>query len=267
MIGKSNNPSHEVYIDGFKLEGDFIPFNTGVDTKNTINTITGELSTGKDYSEYLNEKSEELSFKNILPDNIAEAGYENILKSVVAKAKKESVKIIFNKKSFMGKVREFSISFNTKNYREYTWLIVESKPFDAKSKKFNTFNYKKASTSTKKSSKIKLPASIEALLNCNPVYNCKKFNVKCVIAWQKRMTADGFYGAKGYNIDGQFCTYTKSETKRWQKKYKIKQTGKFDKATKDVLRKRFGVNTTTIATKIQKAIATAAKTAAKGVKK
>jgi hypothetical protein len=240
MIGESNNKSHEIYIHGLKLEGDIIPFNTGVEIENTINTISSELTGGKDYSEYLNEKSKQLSFKTILTDQMAKDGYEDILLNVVETAKKEPVKIIFNDTSFKGKVKEFSISFPVKNYREYTWLIVEDAEFKVESKKFSTFNYKKSKTATKNTSPVKFPASIELLLKCNIVKNCKKFNLKCVIAWQRRLTADGYYAANGYVIDGQFCTYTERETKKWQKRYNIKQTGKFDKATKYVLIKRFG---------------------------
>ncbi|MDR3062550.1 MAG: peptidoglycan-binding protein [Methanobrevibacter sp.] len=245
FIGESENDKHEVYIEDLKLEGDFkplafIPFNTGVETENTINTTIGELTTGKEYSKYLNEKSQKLSFKTILTNQMAkDGGYEDTLLAIVEKAKETAVNVRINDKTFMGKVREFSISFPAKKYREYTWLIVEDAEFIVKDKTFKTFNYKKATTATKKTTKKKLPASLELLLKCSPVYNCKKFRVKCVTAWQKRMTADGFYGVKGYRIDGQFCTYTRLETKRWQKKYKIKQTGKFDKATKDVLKKRF----------------------------
>jgi hypothetical protein len=152
---------------------------------------------------------------------------------------KESVKVFFNNDVFMGKVKKFSVSFPPGAYREYTWLIVESEPFNPEVKKFNTFNFKQAKTPTKINFVLVTP-STELLLKCNPVYNCQKFKVACVIAWQKQLTADGFYGTKGYNIDGQYCTFTKSETERWQKHYKIKQTGVFDKATKAVLEKRFG---------------------------
>ena len=85
---ESNNPGHEVYIDGFPLLGDFIPYNTGVDRDSTINQVTAELTSGKSYTKYLNELSENLSFKTVLPDAIAESGYENVLKSVVAKLRK-----------------------------------------------------------------------------------------------------------------------------------------------------------------------------------
>lgn len=237
MDFKSDNPGHEVYIDGFQLLGDFIPYNMGVERKNTINTIHDELSTGKDYTKYLGEKSEQLSFKTVLTDRLAESGYENVLKSVVEKAKKEPVKIRFNEKSFMGMVREFSISFPTTAYREYTWLIVESEPFKAVNMTFNTYNYKKAATTTKKSSTPSLPASLKTLLNCKPVYNCSKKGVSCVKSWQRQLKADGFYSK--YTTDGQFCTITRSETRRWQTKFKVKVTGKVDKATKVKLIERY----------------------------
>lgn len=241
MIGESENPTHEVhmYIDGLKLEGDFIPFNTGVDVENTINSLRAELTTGKDYVKYLNKKSKVLSFKTILTDPLAEDGYEDILIEVVAKAKKKPVKIIFNNDQFMGMVLEFSISFPPQAYREYTWLIVETKPFDAVEKKFNTYNYKKATTATKTTSNtdtfVKTSPTIEVLLKCTPVYNCGKFGVSCVTSWQTYLTSEGYYGAKGYRIDGQYCTYTKLETARWQKNNKLKDTGKVDAATKAFL--------------------------------
>ena len=234
---ESNNPGHEVYIDGFPLLGDFIPYNTGVDKDNTINQITGELTSGKSYTKYLNELSENLSFKTVLPDAIAESGYENVLKSVVAKAKETSVKIRFNGTSFMGMVQEFSISFPTESYREYKWVIVESDNFKAVIKKFNTFNYKKAATTTKNTPASSLMATLKMLLDCKPVYNCSKKNVACVKAWQKQLKTDGYY--LGYSVDGQFCKYTLKETKRWQAHYKVKVTGKVDKATKMALLTRY----------------------------
>lgn len=232
MIGESQNPTHEVYIDGFGLEGNIIPYNTGVDLGNKINSIREQLTTGQDYIKYLNEKSTPLEFKTILTEPMVEEGYEKLLMKVVNKAKKTPVKIMFNGHSFMGMVLEFSISFPPEAYREYDWLIVESKPFKPKSKKFNTFNYKKTNTPTKDAPVITFPPSIEALLKCNPVYNCGKYGVSCVTSWQKYLTSKGYYGSKGYKIDGQFCTYTKSETERWQKDNKVKKTGKVDKATK-----------------------------------
>ncbi|MDR0774696.1 MAG: hypothetical protein LBE72_05300, partial [Rickettsia sp.] len=118
MSFDSDNPTHEVYIDGFPLLGEFIPFNTGVDDENIINSISGELSTGKEYLEYLNENSRVLSFKTLLTDQLAEDGYEDLLKSVVARAMKESVKVFFNNDVFMGKVKKFSVSFPPGAYRE-----------------------------------------------------------------------------------------------------------------------------------------------------
>jgi hypothetical protein len=240
MSIKSDNPDHEVYIDGFPILGNFIPYNTGVERANTINQITDELTTGKDYTKYLGEKSEVLSFKTVLTDQLAKSGYENAIKSVVAKAKKEPVKIRFNGKSFMGMVREFSISFPVLAYREYTFLIVESEPFKAVNKTFNTYNYKKATTPVKTTG-LNLPASLTTLLNCNPVYNCAKRGLSCVIAWQRQLRTDGYYTR--WPVDGQFCTWTRSETIKWQKKYGVSATGKVDKATKLKLVERY-LNTT-----------------------
>ena len=238
MYLKSNNPGHEVYIDGFKLLGSFIPYNKGVDRESTINQISDELTTGKEFTKYLGEKSEKLTFKTILPDKLAESGYENVLKSVVAKAKKTPVKVRFNGKVFMGMVQEFSISFPVESYREYKWIIVESEPFKAQYKTFHTFNYKKASTTIKSNTPVSsFPVSLKTLLDCKPVYNCGKSNVTCVKAWQKQLKKDGYYLA--YSVDGQFCTYTLRETKRWQAHYKVKVTGKVDKATKLVLLNRY----------------------------
>lgn len=245
MVFKSDNPTHEVYIDGIQLLGEitggFIPYNTGVERENTINQAVGELTNGKDYTQYLGEKSERLSFKTVLPDKLADSGYETAIKHLVVKAKKEPVKVRFNNKSFMGMVREFSISFPAMAYREYTFLIVESEPFKAKSVTFNTFNYKKAATPTKTTTTPALPATLTTLLNCNPVYNCSKWNVKCVIAWQRQLKTDGYYTK--WSTDGNFCTWTRSETIKWQKKYKVKATGKVDKATKLKLVERY-LNTT-----------------------
>lgn len=235
---KSNNPGHEVYIDGFKLLGDFIPYNKSVDRESTINQITGDLTSGKTYTKYLGEKSEKLTFKTILPDKLAESGYENVLKSVVAKAKKTPVKVRFNGKVFMGMVQEFSISFPVESYREYKWIIVESEPFKPVYKKFNTFNYKKAATTTKSNTPTSsFPVSLKTLLDCKPVYNCAATGVTCVKAWQKQLKKDGYYIA--YPADGNFCKYTLRETKKWQSHYKIKPTGKVDKATKLILLNRY----------------------------
>jgi hypothetical protein len=248
----SNNPGHEVYVDGFELLGEFIPYNTGVDRANTINQISGELTTGKTYNKYLNENSENLTFKNILPDAIAESGYENVLKSVVAKAKQTPVQIRFNGTVFLGMVQEFSISFPKESYREYKWVIVESEPFNAVAKTFNTFNYKKAATKTKSNTpKSSIPVSLKTLLNCKSVYNCAKRKVACVTAWQKQLKKDGYYVA--YLADGNFCKYTLKETKKWQKHYKVKVTGKVDKATKLVLLKRY-LNTSKYSAAYKKAV-------------
>jgi len=235
---QSNNPGHEIYIDGFQLLGDFIPYNTGVDRANTINQISGELTTGKTSIKYLNENSENLAFKTILPDHVAESGYENVLKSLVAKAKQIPVKIRFNGTVFMGMVHEFSISFQKEAYREYKWVIVESEPFKPVAKNFNTYNYKKAATKTKSNTPVSsMPASLKTLLDCKPIYNCSKSGVSCVKAWQKQLKQDGYYTA--YPTDGNFCKYTLKETKRWQSHYKVKVTGKVDKATKLVLLNRY----------------------------
>ena len=241
MTIKSKNPGHEVYISGFKLLGTFIPYNEGVDRASTINQLTGTLTTGKTYTEYLNELSENLQFKTILRDDVAESGYENVLKSVVATAKKTPVKVRFNNTSFMGMVTEFSISFPVEGYREYSWTIVESEPFKAVKKTFNTFNYKAAKTTTKSSSLAALPTSLKTLLACNPVYNCNAHGLKCVKAWQRQLKADGYY--IHYLTDGWFCIYTRRETVKWQEHYKVKATGKVDKATKTKLIQRY-LNTT-----------------------
>jgi hypothetical protein len=241
MTINSNNPGHEVYINGFELLGTFIPYNEGVDRASTINQLTGTLTTGKTYTEYLNELSENLQFKTILEDSVAESGYEDVLKNVVAIAKQTPVKILFNNTSFMGMVTEFSISFPVEGYREYSWTIIESEPFVAVNKTFNTFNYKAAATPTKSSPLPALPTSLKTLLACNPVYNCSIHGLKCVKAWQRQLKADGYY--IHYLTDGWFCIWTLRETIKWQKHYKIKATGKVDKATKTVLIQRY-LNTT-----------------------
>ena len=54
------------------------------------------------------------------------------------------------------------------------------------------------------------------------------------------MQGQGYY--KKYKVDGKFGSYTKTELKKLQKAKKLKQTGKWDKATIKYFQKKYKVS-------------------------
>lgn len=141
--------------------------------------------------------------------------------------------------SFKGRVVSLEWEMPVEYQYKYSWVIREDADFKAVPKTFNTFNYK-APTVTAKKTVTNAPSYIKALYKCSMKHDCTKKKVSCVIHLQKLLQSDGFY--RKYKVDGWWCTYTTQEFKKWQKKKaKVKITGKFDKATKAYLKKRFGL--------------------------
>nr|WP_302577944.1 hypothetical protein [Methanobrevibacter arboriphilus] len=126
---------------------------------------------------------------------------------------------------------------------EFSFQLIEVKPEDNTVVKFNTFNYKPSNVKSKSSKKIETPSYIKKLVNCNITMGCNIKNSTCVKYLQTLLKIDGFY--TNYKKDGNPCTYTQREFEKWQKKKaKVKATGKFDTATKNYLRVRFGLTIT-----------------------
>jgi len=240
---------YEIYLDN-QLLGD----NLGISFSNNILMEYTTANNGDAVvDKYTGDKSIEISF-----DIYTELGteYNNKMKlidSLLSKNKTDSSTISFvaiddessNTIRKNIKILDFHTEFNVEeSTATLSFTLVEIKPFTPSTVKFNTFNYKPATTTTKKTStktnNSKTNSKYSALLNCKETFiNCNKTGVACVKLIQTLLKSDGYY--LNYKIDGWGCTYTDQEYRKWQKKKaKVKVTGKLDKATKTYLKKRFG---------------------------
>ena len=226
--------------------------NTGIKRPNTINYIDETLTSGKSFLKPLGDLSEEISFDSILTseqldsNDLIKAHHQAYL-NLAEICKKQAVPIIIiddvsnQNLRFNGRVTHLEWYLSIDGEYEYSWKIKEDADFKAEIKEFNTFNYKAPVVTQAKANpvaKSNAPSFVKKLLSCNPAYNCAKYGVGCVYHLQDLLRLDKFY--LQYNRDGQHCTYTRKEFKRWQiKKAKVKGTGKLDTATKNYLKKRF----------------------------
>lgn len=121
------------------------------------------------------------------------------------------------------------------------WEFTEVLPFNSVKKTFRVWG--SASSTTKKQKKNakksgnKLNSNSKKLLkSCGTLSSSNKVK-KCVKYLQKFMQSLGYY--KKYKVDGKFGSNTQSELKKLQKAKKLKQTGKWDKATIKYFQKKY----------------------------
>ena len=123
------------------------------------------------------------------------------------------------------------------------WEFTEVTKFNRVKKTFRVWGSAAKSASSKKQQKTsktsgnKLNSNTKKLLkSCGTLSSSNKTKA-CVKYLQKFMQSLGYY--KKYGVDGKFGSKTKSELKRLQKAKKLKQTGKWDKATIKYFRKKY----------------------------
>jgi hypothetical protein len=263
-----------IYINGFKILQ-----NTGLKRNNSVNYLDKPLTSGKSYLKGLGHESTEITFDSILTldqlDNqviqenadrkahilAMHKAYLNLVE--ITKKKAVSINIFHDlpdhtiehpsrKKevssdiqysndnystSFYGRVVSLEWEMPVEYSYNYSWVIKEDADFKTGTKEFNTFNYKAPTVTTKKATS-NAPTYVKNLYKCSMGHNCSKKGVACVYHLQKLLQADGYY--RNYKYDGCWCTYTTQEFKKWQKKKaKVKVTGKWDKASKAYIKKRF----------------------------
>lgn len=119
------------------------------------------------------------------------------------------------------------------NYTEWDLEFTTYTPLTIWKFKNDNTEVLKALNKSKKDNKNKAKKSLlQKLSKCSLsilVYSKKKKKVECVKYLQKALQLQGFY-LKG-KVDGWFGNDTVKAVKQFQKKYKLKQTGKVDKKT------------------------------------
>lgn len=132
---------------------------------------------------------------------------------------------------------------DTKGNYIIEWEFQEVLKFNVTEKTFRVWG--KAVSSANKSKKTTTKKSTAPSVNSNEKYllgtcgTMKKgsSSKKCVKALQKFLQSKGYY--KGYKIDGIYAIYTEKAVKALQKKFKLKTTGQWDKATRTYWQKKY----------------------------
>lgn len=137
-------------------------------------------------------------------------------------------------------ITKFEIKEDTAGNFRISWELREQIPFNVTKQTFRVWGKPKQATATKKTVKKSgsSPSSNTKYLlkNCGLMSKGSKAT-KCVKVLQKFLQAGGYY--KGYKLDGVFGVYTVKELKKVQKKRGLKQTGKWDKATRAYYQKKY----------------------------
>lgn len=201
-----------------------------------LNNYNGDIAREFSFSIY-SEMGNEYNDKKNLINNLLVLNKKQML-DFVALDLMDNTKNIRCKINILSVEEDFEVEHDSVNIK---FNLIEVKPANNTVVKFNTFNYKPATVKTSKTAtKAKVPTAYKKLAKCNISFNCNIKNNTCVKYLQTLLKSDGFY--KAYKTDGQPCTFTLKEFKKWQqKKAKVKVTSKFDTATKNYLKKRFGV--------------------------
>lgn len=136
------------------------------------------------------------------------------------------------------KIIDVDITEPERGRYDLTLKLQKQKIFPPETKSFT--NWKPAAKKTTSSSATAKKANplYTTLAKCKlPLYENrlgKNKTSNCDLTWQKILRLFKFYlkyNGKSLKLDGYFGFYTKDATKKFQRKYKIKVTGKCDTAT------------------------------------
>ena len=226
-----------IWIDNIEILN-----HTGVENESNINMLSGQLTTGKTYYRKDGSLSESIKFENVLTVEQVKV-YHPIYKNLRDKTEKTTVPIVVEDLSFNGVVESLTWDYPVKGFRTYKWVVSEQGAFKPTTKTFQTFNYKKASVNSNKTSKTTATSTIKYLYKCGTFkHDCDKKGRKCVIALQKLLQHDHYY--LKYKVDGWWCKYTQREFEKWQKKKaKVRVTGYWDSNCRKYILKRFNIPT------------------------
>lgn len=134
------------------------------------------------------------------------------------------------------KITDAQITEPKKGKYEVSLTLQKQKIIPVETKTFT--NWKPAKKTSTKSRKKKISTLYSSLSKCKiPLYkdkSGKNKSTKCDETFQKILRLFNFYiryKGKTLKIDGYYGAYTKWACKNFQKKYKLKVTGRCDKAT------------------------------------
>lgn len=121
------------------------------------------------------------------------------------------------------------------------WELTEKSVFNVTKTTFRVWgkssSSKNSKTTTTKKSGSNLSSNTKYLLKTCGLMSKGSKSTKCVKCLQKFLQSGGYY--KGYTVDGVYGTYTVKAMKQAQKKKGLKQTGKWDKNTRNYYRKKY----------------------------
>ena len=200
---------------------------------------------------FVSELGKIISFKSILP-KYSESDYsiEDYRNLSVEYKNKTGVLTSTSNLDLKGNYlcTNFEVTEDTGNNFTISWEFTEVMGFNRIKKSFRVWGSAKtatqpstkkpSSTTTKKSgSTNSISTNTKKLLkDCGTLSPSNKSRT-CVKYLQKFLQAGGFYTK--YKIDGIYAKYTTAELKKAQKKRKLKQTGKWDKATIRYYQKKY----------------------------
>lgn len=140
------------------------------------------------------------------------------------------------------KITDFDLTEPKKGKYEVSLTLQKQAIFPTETKSFTNWVQKSKSSTSK--SKNTLSSAYIALSKCKlPLYKDhagKNKSTNCDLLWQKMLRKFNFYykyNGHSLKLDGYFGIYTQDATRKFQKKYKIKVTGKLDKTTLALVKK------------------------------
>ena len=119
-----------------------------------------------------------------------------------------------------------------------SWVFLEYLRPNKVEKTFKRIGRSATKKTTQKVTKKKTSYITILLTDCRTLKYGLTGN-KCVKYLQKFLQKKGYY--KGYKIDGDYLKYTQQAVKQLQRAYKIKNTGQWDKHTRDYWRKKYNI--------------------------
>ncbi|AMK16327.1 peptidoglycan-binding domain-containing protein [Methanobrevibacter olleyae] len=137
----------------------------------------------------------------------------------------------------------FDYTEDTQHNYIIDWEFTEVIKFNVTRKTFRVWgkavssSKKSKKTTTKQSGAYNLNSNVKYLLKTCPTMSKGHKGKKCVKSLQKFLQSKGYY--KNYKVDGLYQIYTAQAVKSLQKKFKLKVTGKWDKATRTYFQKKY----------------------------
>ena len=159
----------------------------------------------------------------------------------------------------------FDYTEDTKGNFIIDWELTEVIKFNKTAKTFRVWgkslkNTNKSKKKVTKKAKNSLNTNVKYLLKTCPTMSKGHKGKKCVKSLQKFLQSKGYYTK--YKVDGLYEIYTEQAVKSLQKKFKLKATGKWDKATRNYFQKKYKYPT-----QAQKAIDRVSKKVKSSIKK